>query len=501
MVSELKKHVALLLIVFLLSRATFVAYNRPLIKDEALYARMVDEFLEKPRIIPTYFGQEVAWRPVVPFLLSAPFVVASKAIIGLLDVEIDLGLPYRLSSLFFGACSVVLIYLMFRREFSADFALCTSLMFMLSFSSLYADTSALVDSVLLFFVLSSLACYFHGKSDPRFYILGGILSAFAYWTKTVVAFIIPIVAVAYAFERKGELRKFEFLISLFFLPLSLFVYDALFEEREAIIGEYLYNIPSKIFGSWWSTGGIDFEIFKRFVGGLGEFIINSNVLVVSSIIGLCKFWKRRIWLATWMSLLPLVFFVGVGYFWYPLPLMPAVCAFSSSLIFNRLGGKFDRFSLLIILTSMAVLMISSLMVLTSGFVDEYAAEREAGLFLAGKEKVLVIGNYVPTVVAYKMMADGLPKPCIVYIYNSSYREEPYIWKSNIYGFDNKTNYTYNFHVYRAFWDERNMKIPCGYSEFDWVLTAEKPDWIEVEGYELVNRFGQNLSVYKKKSAK
>ncbi len=493
MEKEVKWHLLLLLALILATRLAFFSFDRPLIRDEALYAQMTNEFIASPKIIPTYLGQEVAWRPVVYFAVSAPFVIVGNWIAPMLGW--DLGIPYRLASVFFGAGAIFVMYFLFKREFSADLAFAACAIFAVSYVSAYVDTSALVDSVLLFFIMLSIYFYFggvkEGKSGWKGYLLGGILAGVAFWTKTVVAAIIPVIVIAYVLcKKKEEIKNPVFIISLLILPASMLLYNSLFTDASAIGGEYLRNIPNKLI----SPNGVGESI----VGTLREFISFNFLILGPFLLSFWKFWKNEKWLSVWALCVIGTLFVGMGYFWYPLPIMPAICIFFAFMLFEKYGKwRLDEFSWFVLGLLCILVFALSIVLASMGFAGDYKDERAGGLFLAGKEKVLLAGDYMATSLFYKMKSDGLDAPCIVYAINDSHLNESDYWKSNIYWFGKESNYSYNYRLSQMFWNTTDVKIPCGQEKFGWVLASMMPeDFLSGDtNYSLVRKFGGNVSIY------
>ncbi|MFZ5500654.1 MAG: hypothetical protein ACOY58_01910, partial [Candidatus Micrarchaeota archaeon] len=106
-------------------------------------------------------------------------------------------------------------------------------------------------------------------------------------------------------------------------------------------------------------------------------------------------------LTVWYALITIPFMAGALYPWYYLPVLPAVCAFAAMALYNPSKGWKGNLGGL----AVAALAVLASLYLVSGAYQilnaQHSPEKEAGLAIAGKENVLIIGQFKPGIFAYK----------------------------------------------------------------------------------------------------
>lgn len=383
-----------LVCVYLLTRLSAIAFL-PLVRDEALYAVMAEEQLDAPSIIPTFLGHAVSWKPAPFFWIYALF---SKALTGLLPVEI----VYRLPSFLFGLAAIFPLYLLLRNLGSSRaLAFFSMLIFLASYNTIYPQAALLTDSPMFFLMCASLWLYSEERLGPRRFLAAGALAFAAFFIKLVIAFMIPVLAVAWFWARGREtLRNPLFLLSLLAVPAAFALNFLLLESLG--IGRQLY--VSDIGGHILSPAGVE-EQLKVVVGSLALFIPSSGIWFFLSLFGFWKNWKVEKFMAVWYALT--VFPVLTGFFmpWYYLPVMPAV-AYFAALALLRWEGRENPDLFFMIFFSLALVLTLALMAsIYAGMYDKFMPEKRAGLALAGRENVLIAGDYASGIFAYKTLAE------------------------------------------------------------------------------------------------
>ena len=172
--------------------------SSPFGRDEALYAQSIHEMALNFTWAPHYLGKVVAWKPVLTFYMYAPV----SGMLSNLHLPIPVEHLYRIPSMILGALSIfVMYYLALELTKNDSLAWISTL--------IYASTAVFVLSALLvltdapanFFILLSLYFYIRASSDRRFFYLAGAFAAIVFLSKTMLAFMPVLLAVAYYFRK------------------------------------------------------------------------------------------------------------------------------------------------------------------------------------------------------------------------------------------------------------------------------------------------------------
>ncbi len=384
----------LLAALFLLTRLPLIFYM-PLVQDEALYAVMIEEQAAHPTIIPTFLGYPVSWKPS---LFYWTYLLPSR-----LSPPLPLEAAYRLPSVLFGLASLYPAYFLLRNAgASRNISFLSNLLFIFSFLTVYPDSTLLLDSMAFFFILASLWLYSEERYGRWRFIAAGALAFVAFWVKLVVAFMVPLLAVAYFLSfRPKVLRDRLFQASLLAVPLALVLHYSLMDS----VGLAREIYFSDVGGKFLTQAGLD--VFLNQLSA--NFIIlmaSGSILWISvSIYGFAKGWRGSLFMAAWYALLVFPFLFAGLLTWYYLPVMPAVGYFASLTLATWKGKeRFD--AVLAVFLAMLLLIVTAAAAYTyANFFQGYFAQREAGEFLSGKENVLIIGKYYPGVMAYKSVPE------------------------------------------------------------------------------------------------
>ncbi|MEM2908689.1 MAG: glycosyltransferase family 39 protein [Candidatus Bilamarchaeaceae archaeon] len=386
-----KAHLILILLILYLLPRLFLATEIPIRKDEGVYAIMIEEQIEHLTLVPTFFGYEVGWKPPLYFWLSIPFVILTKMI-----PFLPLELVYRSSSLFFGLAAMVPLYYIFRKFEDEEFALLAVGLYALLPISAYPESLVLLDATCLLFVLLAIWAYLEYKKGNEYFLLAGIFVFMAFFTKLVLAFVPPIVFFAYLWQndRKTLLNKW-FLLSLL-APLTAFILNHLTYSNEGQAEAlYLDLVSGKL------LGGLDYGLFLSTL--LPLFFLTGPFLILACQ-GLLKHLKGNLFFTIWFALVIFPLLGGRWMPWYFLPITPPIIYFSLLVVLEDRKKVFaDRFAI----TMLTLFVIASWLFFVPIFLSDmyYLPAKHAGKFLAGKENVLIIGNYSSGVFAYKMLEE------------------------------------------------------------------------------------------------
>jgi hypothetical protein len=386
----------ILAVVYLIARVPFLTFL-PLIQDEAIYSIMIAEQQAHPTLIPTFLGYPVGWKPPLFFWAYA----ALHALFQWLPIPLEAAL--RLPSLLFGLASIPLLYYFMRNTgCSRNVAFLSGLIFIFSFLSSYPQTALLLDSMVFFLICGSLCLYSSEKSGKWRFLAAGALAFAAFFTKLAVAFIIPVVAIAYFYTKRREmLREPLFLLSLLAIPAAAALNFVLFQS--AALGDELYG-PYTV-GQLISTNGLIGQL-EAFGGSLIIFIPAAGIWFMLSLAGLARHHKDNPVMACWY--LFLVFPLMSSFYkpWYFLAVMPPIAYFAAmALIMWKGKERADAlFAFAFVATLLGSIVLSAM--IYPEIYNDFVPQKEAGLLLSGKDGVLVAGTFAPGIIAYKMLSEA-----------------------------------------------------------------------------------------------
>ncbi len=394
------------LIVFSCLRFLLIPQS-PLHNDEAVYAEIIDEFLRSPaQILPHYLGNPISWKPPAGFYLYLPAIASLNFLFPGIPPEF----AYRAAPAFFAAISTLALFFLVREFFGEREAFAAAFIFTVANGALFPTSLLLLDSALLLSIIWALHCYLRSAKDARWLIPAAAFSVLAALTKTYVALIIPLLALAYFTSRQkcgigdallGRKRNNAFLLSLLSVPAAMLAYWALFallapDGFREIGSSYIYDFVGRLYTNPLTAiannAATAFQYFFPWVllAPAGFFLLN---------------WKKaedRL-LAWWcaISLIPLA--SSSGYFWYFLMAAPPL-----SILAARALLRLNRWHAAIIATAFLALSLTAY----QGFAQPpggASAQAQAGEFLAGKGSVLSLTETgVPTVFFYKFHNEARP---------------------------------------------------------------------------------------------
>ncbi|MDD2655755.1 MAG: glycosyltransferase family 39 protein [Candidatus ainarchaeum sp.] len=363
--------------------------------DETLYTEMIAEEAEHPSFLPTWFGYPAPWKPGLFFFASSLFLPITSAIFSSPEYA------YRIPLMVFGLLNAALLYLIIKRFSGEGTALAASLIFYSALPSFSVESRLLMETFMLSTILASLYFYTREKPGPSNFILGGIFAFLAAITKSVVALLIPALAIAYVFQfDRKSLRSPAFLISLLAVPAGL----ALFWLSLSGLGlseSIFFTDTGKMFVYDYSS-----ELLSNVVWGATLILLFMLPVLAASLISFASTWRKNLMFSAWMLLLFFLLLLGQRP-WYYYYAMPPV-AFFSALLLVPSGKKLDAFAALILAILAAVSCSVALFTeWNPSYIPSFGEGKEIGLMLSGKENVLFIGQYqVNTIsISYKSIEE------------------------------------------------------------------------------------------------
>ncbi len=368
----------------------------PFMQDEAIYAIMIDEQAANPTLIPTFLGYPVSWKPPLFFWT---YSVLSQT-------PLPLELSYRLPSIVFGLATIMILFHLLRNlGISRNITFFSLIVFIFSYPTLYAHVALLTDSMLFFLISSSLYLYSEKRLGDWRFLAAGALAFLAFWVKLVIAFIIPVLAVAYflTMERK-TLQNRSFILSLLAVPAAFVLHFMVYYNAGLAEELYISVIRGHLLSQKKMLGPLETILESLYVLFEG-----AGIWLALSIFGFWKYWRDNLVMTAWylLSIFPLL---GGGFMpWYFLPVFPAIAFFAVKLLLIWKGRERADALFWAFLIS-AILLTSGLTTLIYHELHgRFIPQKEAGLFLVDKENVAVVGSYDPAILTYKMLNEEEPK--------------------------------------------------------------------------------------------
>lgn len=481
----MKKTIILLLLVFLVPRLLAIDFI-PMKLDECLYAVMIEEQIDHITFVPTFLGYETGWKPPLFFWASAFFVSILKNF-DFLSIDAI----YKLPNIFFGLINLFLVYHIIR-HISKDekFAIVTCFVYSLIPLTVYVDSSVLIDPLVTVFILGSIYSYLRAGKDRKMFLVAGLLTFLAFFTKQVTAMVAPAFAIAYYYQHEKKLLKNPyFVISLLAIPLAFLLNYFLYSDYgqantvflDLITNKLIYNLidPNSLFLS------------------LKSIFFLSGIWFVLSAAGFAKNWKLELGMSAWLLLSVFSFIGGAGTPWYFYPVMPAVAYFATSVMARDEHGK-NRLDLFFAIGISAMILVSLVMGygLILNIKDNYGADKAAGEMMAFKEKVLIMGGYAPGTFSYKIIEEeratgkSLDFGLILMHPEQLTRETAEPFLENYYGPGGEGIADGNF--LDMFFDRRIYRKDAEIEEFDYVVLVDLP--MKLDEKIIFNE--NNVTVYK-----
>ncbi len=391
--SKNQKVLATIIIILYLATRIIPAIFLPLIQDEALYTVMIEENIHHPTLIPTFMGEAVSWKP--------PLFFWTYGVLTRIPI-INLEFTYRLPSIILGLISLLPLYLFLKKiEKSENVVLLSIFIFVLSFPSIYANSTVLLDTINFLFIISALYVYSEEKIGQKRFLIAGLISFAAFFLKQIIAFTIPALIIPYFYiYNKKELSNKLFLASLLAVPIAFLANHVILSQ--AGLSNQLYSAITTHVAEKGTNINAGVETF---VTSIQYLLIGFGVWFCLCAVGLAKEWKKNLFMTIWFIPVILCLIVAGSMPWYFLPFMPAIAYFASVGILRPTGKEtIDIFPILftVIIT---IIILTSTWLFYEYIQKTYEEQKIAGIMASEKENVLVIGDYAPAITAYMQLND------------------------------------------------------------------------------------------------
>jgi 4-amino-4-deoxy-L-arabinose transferase-like glycosyltransferase len=374
----------------------------PINGDEAVYATIIDEFTKMPTLLPNFLGHPISWKPPLTFIVYSVFIKLFNLIIPSASPEFT----YRLPSLIFSILSTLTFYFLVKRlsNDNDDLAYLSALIFSTFPVFLFTSSFIFVDNLLVFLILLSLLLYVDGEKNKKYFYYAGLVAALAFWVKTFLSFMVPIIIIAYYYKNKKVLFSKEFLISLALLPIGAFLYTLLFYTLSPkgydIISSYLYDSERVL--TPLSLGSIAPSLL--FYLSPWIFIAIFSPLKVD-------YRKRENRMMLVWSFFTILTIFKPEYFWYYAVVTPAFAFLSAntiSLIKNKNYANILFFALLYV--SLAIYASLEISYNDSNpAIPYYYSEKQTGQFLQNKSNIFILTDIAPSgLIFYKFHGEEKP---------------------------------------------------------------------------------------------
>ncbi len=398
-------------VLILLSLAISLYYmpSAPLLNDEAVYAEMIDEFIRTPTLVPHFMGHVVSWKPILGFATYAIFISGFHILNPAMPVEF----LYRFPSIIFGVLSAVAVYFIGRKFYGEEVALLSAVIFAVNPVSVVLNESLLLENLTLFLLLSGVLLYIEGERDRKYLYYGGFLGALLFLTKSIMAFLLPALAVAYYLgnRKMGNYRQMgkSFLLSLAGVPLAMLLYSLVF-FMSAPAGQgadarvmYIYDAIRV-----WAMGGKPVLLLNSI-----EFLKLSlpwSIMFFAGLLAINLRKREDRFIFIWLVLM--LVFLGAGQFYsrYYLPLVPPfsiICARAFMQVRDR--KFFLPLLLLLLFASTPDFTNPAFMSSNIPTAAPRSQNAQVGFFLRNKSGILSITTEgIPETVFYKFHGESAP---------------------------------------------------------------------------------------------
>jgi MFS family permease len=474
---------ALFLAIFLLK--AFYLGEIPLQFDGTLYAVMIAEEAEGITFLPTYLGWCVPWKPGLYFITYSLFLPITSQLFDSIEWI------YKSPNLLFGIINAFVFYLISKRFLKPDVALAATLLFYSAYGVIYAETRLLMEVFALTPILISLLFYTDKKmgAEKRF-LLAGVFALAAALTKSVIAFMLIPLALAYMLqEDRKSLNNPYFLLSLLapFIGILLF-YLAL--ESVGLSEAVLLRDTGKFF-----VHNDILQLLERLYIGFLFFLVLYAAYIFVSFRKMLSSWREQLFFSAWLVLSLVPVMEGSPIPWHTYYVAPALAFFAALSLSHK--GKMDSFSVFMVVLLVAI-NIAMPFFAEFEFTDKQTLldARQAGLEFSGKEDALIIGAYSTssTVSTYKILSERqetgayLDFGCVF----MNWRAEEGPPEGYLEGILNAVvrNYTTQEYVFLegeyALMFETNLPLrkPTNITEFEHVIVSPPDITLSDPGYEL-----------------
>lgn len=387
--------------VYLISRL-FLLDAVPFVKDEGLYSVMIEEQIENATSVVTLFDYPVAWKPPLFFWTSGFFIQYLRGF-DFLPIEA----VYRLPNTLFGLINVFLVFFILEKLLKErDEAFLATLLYATFFVAVHTDSRVLTDTLCGTTLLLAVWFYINGLKNRGYFLLGGAFTFITYFVKQTNAALIPVVALVYLFEKdKRKLFDPIFLLSLLAFPIAMWVYGLSVSHLNPPDASFIATAMS--FNKYILENSILNKLnIESLMSSLIPFFISMSAWLSISFFGLWKNWKRSLTLSVWFLFIAFPFIAGGWMLWYFYPVLFPIAYFSLQLLIRDKDGKKIKDKFFYGVFFVLILMVFGLGLWNHLDINKtFGHEKNAGEFLAGKENVLIVGTYAPSIPSYKMLEE------------------------------------------------------------------------------------------------
>ncbi|MCX6776161.1 MAG: glycosyltransferase family 39 protein [Candidatus Micrarchaeota archaeon] len=244
-------------ILLLLSLAIRLFYlpSTPIYGDGAVYAEIIDEFIHSPAPVPYFMGHIISWKPPLGFAVYSFFIYLFNSVTPGVPLEVI----YRLPPIIFGVLSTLAVYFLARKLYGDDVAFLSSLIFTINPVAIVVSEDLLLETMVSFLLISGVLLYMEGEKNRKYIYYAGLVGALLFFTKSIIAFLLPALGIAYYLGSKKMAHDAEmgrsFLISLSAVPLAMILYALIFHiyaplgQGADIRISYIYDIFFRVYGS------------------------------------------------------------------------------------------------------------------------------------------------------------------------------------------------------------------------------------------------------------
>jgi hypothetical protein len=476
-----KKLLVILVLFFLVTRFALINYL-PLIQDENIYSIMIEEQIDNPTLVPTFLGYEVGWKPPIFFWVYGLFAMV------LSQLPVSIEVVYRLPTLIFGLINLILVFKITKEITKKnEIAFFTAFIYEFIFLVIYTDLIVMTDILAVTFILASILTYLYAQDNHKLFLLAGLFSFLAFFTKQVNALVAPIFIFAYFFQtNKKILSNPMFIISLIAVPLAFLTNYIMFSSSEQAYAVYSDLIEKKIISSL---------NLQSFYGSIGPFYLLVSIWIPLSLFGFIKHWRKNLAMSIWYALTIFPLVAGFYMPFYYLPIIPPLAFFSALILLYNEKNELtvDKFFYFIL----GLMLIIGLIVGSYFYVEmknAYSDQKDAGMFIASKKNVMIVGEYNPGIFGYKMLLDKRKNgewPEVGWIITSGEEKNLKPFLSD-YHYEGSSVVDGNFA--KMYFEANTYRKDTNLTNFDYVVIVSDEN-VSFEGFLVLNQ--SNIKIFKR----
>ena len=406
------KNAVFISILLLLSLAIRLFYlpPRPLYGDEPVYAEIIDEFIRSPALVPYFMGHIISWKPTLGFAVYSSVIFFFNAVTPGMPLEVI----YKLPAIIFGVLSTLAVYFLARKLYGEDVAFLSSLIFTINPIAIMVSENLLLETMVSFLLISGVLLYMEGERDRKYMYYAGLAAALLFFTKSIIAFLLPALGIAYYLGSKKMAHDTKmgrsFLISLSGVPLAMMLYAIIFSiyapsgQGADIRISYIYDLFFRVHAS--SDRLILLDNTLQFL----RLTLPWSIMFFGGLLLINLKNREDRFVFVWLVLMLVFLGAGQFYSWYFLLAVPPF-----SILCARVALQIrDRKFFIPVLFLFFILTLPY--VSNPEFTEPYLSSNnvlndrvEVGLFLRNKTSIMTISDDgLPEVVFYKFHGERTP---------------------------------------------------------------------------------------------